>query len=114
MGEKELIGMADLMAAEVMKEDTDAREVSYNLGDQVEVLALRELPEEQPKVFGMDFTKDTTTLEVKFKMTRLALYSLLHGRKITNNWLKLHGGVMVRKGAKYIGCKYGGRYEKSK
>lgn len=32
MGEKELIGMAGLMAAEVMKEDTDAREESYVSG----------------------------------------------------------------------------------
>lgn len=25
------------------------------------------------------------------------LLSILYGRKITNNWLKLHGGIMVRK-----------------
>ena len=27
----------------------------------------------------------------------LAILSLFHGRKVTNNWLKMHGGVMRRK-----------------
>lgn len=30
-------------------------------------------------------------------MDNLVLLSLLMGRKITNNWLKMHGGVMRRK-----------------
>ena len=32
---------------------------------------------------------------------RNTLLSFIHGRKITNNWLKIHGGVMSRKGAIY-------------
>lgn len=31
------------------------------------------------------------------KIDNLVLLSLLMGRKITNNWLKMHGGVMRRK-----------------
>ena len=28
---------------------------------------------------------------------RNTMLSLLYGRKVTNNWLKMHGGVMTRK-----------------
>lgn len=31
------------------------------------------------------------------KTNRNALLSLVHGRRVTNNWLKMHGGVMSRK-----------------
>jgi len=31
---------------------------------------------------------------------RLAFLSLIYCRKVTNNWLKMHGGVMVRRGGK--------------
>lgn len=31
------------------------------------------------------------------KANRNALLSLFHGREVTNNWLKMHGGVMSRK-----------------
>ena len=38
-------------------------------------------------------------IEITFeaKINQLALLSILTGKKITNNWLKLHGGVMQRK-----------------
>lgn len=37
------------------------------------------------------------------KVNRNALLSLLFGRKITNNWLKKHGGIMTRKkGKRYV------------
>lgn len=35
----------------------------------------------------------TFTAHVK----RNALLSMFYGRRITNNWLKMHGGVMARK-----------------
>lgn len=38
------------------------------------------------------------------KYNRLGFLSLLLGRKITNNWLKMHGGVMCRKGGKRSRC----------
>ncbi len=30
-------------------------------------------------------------------INRNLLLSLVHGRKVTNNWLKMHGGIMSRK-----------------
>ena len=101
MGEDNFIGIASLMAAEVMKEDTDAREAAYNLGDQVEVLPLSGLPK-LLEVFDIDEFNRPVTVEVECHITRLQLYSLLAGRKITNNWLKLHGRAMVRKPVKHF------------
>jgi len=40
----------------------------------------------------------TATFEVKAK--RNDILSLIYGRKITNNYLKRHGGVMSRKGGR--------------
>ena len=31
-----------------------------------------------------------------FRLKRNAMLSLMYGRKITNNYLKLHGGIMAR------------------
>lgn len=28
---------------------------------------------------------------------RLSMLSLVHGHKVTNNWLKMHGGIMSRR-----------------
>lgn len=35
------------------------------------------------------------------KINRLAMLSLIFGMRITNNWLKMHGGVMCRNGGKH-------------
>lgn len=32
------------------------------------------------------------------KLDSLTVLSLLSGRRVTNNWLKMHGGVLMRKG----------------
>lgn len=37
------------------------------------------------------------------KQNRLAFLSLLYGFRVTNNWLKMHGGIMVRSGGKKRG-----------
>lgn len=37
------------------------------------------------------------SLTLTLNMDNLVLLSLLMGRRITNNWLKMHGGVMRRK-----------------
>ena len=37
------------------------------------------------------------TMMAEFKMDRLSMLSLIYGQKITNNWLKMHGGVMTRR-----------------
>lgn len=58
--------------------------------------------EEQEKEVSTNFVtqlkpeKMEITLE-NVKINRNALLSLLHGRKVTNNWLKIHNGVMTRK-----------------
>lgn len=31
------------------------------------------------------------------KIHRSTFLSLVHGRKVTNNWLKMHGGIMTRR-----------------
>lgn len=33
----------------------------------------------------------------EIKLDRNTRLSLIYGRKITNNWLKMHGGIMTRK-----------------
>lgn len=40
------------------------------------------------------------TLEMEAKIERLDMLRLMYGRKITNNWLKMHGGVMGRRNGK--------------
>lgn len=45
---------------------------------------------------------ETTELEATvtiydIDINRLTWLGLIHGRKVTNNWLKMHGGVMTRK-----------------
>lgn len=51
--------------------------------------------DELPKVMKFSESKEVTIENVK--INRNTLLSLLYGRKITNNWLKIHGGVMTRK-----------------
>lgn len=40
------------------------------------------------------------TMTVEFEMDRQSMFSLIYGQKMTNNWLKMHGGVMTRRGKK--------------
>lgn len=42
----------------------------------------------------------TGTFEGKLQINRLDVLSLMYGMKITNNWLKMHGGIMTRNGGK--------------
>ena len=37
------------------------------------------------------------TMTFKMQLRRNTVLSLIHGRKVTNNWLKMHGGVMSRR-----------------
>ena len=52
--------------------------------------------EPEPVFFGNEFFMPARAT-ITVKVDRLALLSVLHGHKITNNWLKRHGGVMSRK-----------------
>lgn len=40
---------------------------------------------------------DTARLEIKTEISRNLYLSLLYGRRITNNYLKMHCGIMSRK-----------------
>lgn len=37
------------------------------------------------------------TIDISCTWDRLTLLSFLYGKPITNNWLKMHGGVMCRR-----------------
>lgn len=50
-------------------------------------------PIKRSKQFNCTFTSHVNRGTIK----RNTLLSLFYGRKITNNWLKMHGGVMTRK-----------------
>ena len=43
------------------------------------------------------YNNDTATLEINTKLNRNVYLSLIFGRKVTNNYLKMHGGIMSRK-----------------
>lgn len=34
------------------------------------------------------------------KLSRTTFLSIVHGHKVTNNWLKMHGGIMTRRYSK--------------
>ena len=62
-----------------------------------------ELNTECAMIYDSDIGESETHIYIPVTITfngrfdRLAVLSLIHGRKITNNWLKMHGGVMIRK-----------------
>ncbi len=49
---------------------------------------IRNLPH---KKYSVEFTINTNSIN------RNALLSLWYGREVSNNWLKIHGGIMTRK-----------------
>ena len=58
---------------------------------------LEEFTVTEPKILNIDWTKECTITVENAQFNRSILLSLLLGRKVTNNWLKMHGGVMSRK-----------------
>lgn len=58
---------------------------------------------EEPKTLNIDWTREVTLTLENVKINRNALLSFVHGRKVTNNWLKQHGGIMTRKKGKKYG-----------
>ena len=55
---------------------------------------------EEPKTLNIDWTREATFTFENVQINRNILLSLWLGRKVTNNWLKQHGGVMTRKRGK--------------
>lgn len=63
-------------------------------------VSLELLPEVQSEehFIGVDLASgESFTAEIELNICPLGMLSLLTGRRITNNWLKYHGGVMQRK-----------------
>lgn len=63
-------------------------------------VSLELLPQVEPEgcYIGVDLaTGEDMTAEFTCQVNRLALLSIITGKRITNNYLKYHGGVMVRK-----------------
>ena len=48
----------------------------------------------EPVAYYMD---NEGSFLAEIKLDRSTRLSLLYGKKITNNWLKMHGGIMTRK-----------------
>jgi hypothetical protein len=89
MGEKDLKGKFFLVSANgqtiemITVEDCN---IVIEKEEQKEIISLEHLF--QP--MECEFTVQNAVWDRNF------LLSLLHGRKVTNNWLKQHGGVMTR------------------
>lgn len=45
---------------------------------------------------ALNFPEKLTVTLSDFRLKRNAMLSLMYGKKITNNYLKLHGGIMTR------------------
>lgn len=64
-----------------------------NIGMEIEDEENEKLPEHILTSYSGEMT-------VNVELDSLTVLSLLGGRQITNNWLKMHGGVLIRKGLK--------------
>lgn len=47
--------------------------------------------------FHPDSNECTFTMQLHYKNAKRTCLSLIYGRLISNNWLKMHGGTMIRK-----------------
>ena len=63
-----------------------------------------ECPEEYENKSIMTLSKKPREIVFECDVNRNGLLSLIHGRTITNNWLKMHGGVMSRRIRRKIKC----------
>lgn len=70
----------------------------HEMNMTVENEPLDDLPEHLSTSYSGEMTMDV-------ELDRLTALSLLSGRRVTNNWLKMHGGVLIRKGLKRRKCK---------
>lgn len=65
----------------------------HKMNMTVENESLDDLPEHLSTSYSDKMTFD-------IRLDNLTVLSLLNGRQITNNWLKMHGGVLIHKGLK--------------
>lgn len=80
----------------VMKDNETGRITNVDITP----VSLELLPQVEPEEYyiGVDLAAgEDMTAEFTCQVNRLALLSIITGKCITNNYLKYHGGVMVRK-----------------
>ena len=63
-------------------------------------LHITEDEKEPMPYFHPDSNECTFTMKLPYRNARKMGLSLIYGRPITNNWLKMHGGIMSRKVAR--------------
>lgn len=63
----------------------------HEMNTTLENKSLDNLPEHLSTSYSDKMTFD-------IRLDSLTILSLLGGRRVTNNWLKMHGGVLIRKG----------------
>lgn len=64
-----------------------------------EILELHITEDEKEPIayFHPDSNEYTFTIQLPYTNAKRMCFSLIYGKPITNNWLKMHGGVMIRK-----------------
>lgn len=66
------------------------------IADKCEGILETECSVNDPRKIAINFPKKLRVTIGEFCISRNDRLSLIHGTKITNNWLKLHGGIMER------------------
>lgn len=70
----------------------------FSDGTEVQTIGPIELtPEERARNFKKCLSPHEATFEVDLSFNPLTLWHILTGMKITNNYLKYHGGVLQRR-----------------
>ena len=83
--------------------DANGTGASFKLGEikDVDVVCCGENTDEYVDTSSIMIKRPNSyEMTSEIKMDRQSMLSLIYGQKMTNNWLKMHGGVMTRRGKK--------------
>ena len=64
---------------------------------ELDIMPNTEDKKEPVAYFHPDSNECTFTMQLPYTNAKRMCLSLIYGRPITNNWLKMHGGVMISK-----------------
>lgn len=67
---------------------------------ELHISSIKESEKEPMPYFHPDSNECTFTMQLPYRNAKRMCLSLIYGRPFTNNWLKMHGGVMFRKVAR--------------
>lgn len=73
----------------------DGKKVADKCEEIVETVEL-DMVEMDFRDRALNFPEKLTVIISDFRLKRNDMLSLMYGKKITNNYLKLHGGIMAR------------------